>query len=53
MVSYRRIDVSEDFGVNKMSASNKWIFCHYFYLLDKGFKFKFDLNLTVAVVMMF
>ena len=28
------------FGVNKTSASNEFIICHYWYFLDKGFKFQ-------------
>ena len=40
MLYYDRIDVSEGFLVNKTSASKQHDICHYWYLLDKGFKFQ-------------
>ena len=40
MLHYERIDVSEGIDVNTTSASNEIIICHYWYFLDKGFKFQ-------------
>ena len=34
------IDVSEGTDVNKTIASKKWDICHYWYFLNKGFKFQ-------------
>ena len=34
---FDRIDVSE--GINKTSASKECYTCHYWYFLNKGFKF--------------
>ena len=33
-------DISEGIDVNKTSASKEWDFCHYWYFLNKGFKFQ-------------
>ena len=38
MLYYNRIDVSEGVGFKKTNASKESIICHYWYLLDKGFK---------------
>ena len=35
-----RIDVSEEIDFNKASVSKQWDICHYWYFLDKGFKFQ-------------
>ena len=40
MLYYDRIDVSEGIDVNKTSASKECIICHYWSLLDEGFKFQ-------------
>ena len=40
MLHYDRIDVSEGTDVNKTSESKKCDICHYWYFLDKGFKFQ-------------
>ena len=40
MLHYDRIDVSEGIDVNTTSASNESIICHYWYFLDKEFKFQ-------------
>ena len=40
MLYYDRIDVSE--GINKTSASKEGDICHYWYFLNKGFKFQLD-----------
>ena len=40
MLYYDRIDVSEGIDVNKTSASKECDICHYWYFLNKGFKFQ-------------
>ena len=40
MLYYDRSDVSEGIDINKTSASNECIICHYQYFLDKGLKFQ-------------
>ena len=37
---YDRIDISEGINVNTTSESKKCGICHYWYFLDKGFKFQ-------------
>ena len=37
---YERIDVSEEIDINKTSASKEYDIFHYWYFLDKGFKFQ-------------
>ena len=39
MIYYDSIDVSEGIDVNKTSEMKEWNICHYWYFLDKGFKF--------------
>ena len=40
MLYFDRIDVSEGIDVNKTSESKERNICHYWYFLDKGFKFQ-------------
>ena len=40
MLYFDRIDVFEVIDVNKTSASNECDICHYWYFLNKDFKFK-------------
>ena len=40
MLYYHRIDVSEGIDINKTSASKESDICHYWYFLDKDFKFQ-------------
>ena len=40
MLYYDRIDVFEGIGVNKTSEFSECDICHYWYFLNKGFKFK-------------
>ena len=40
MLYYDRFDVSEGTDVNKTSESNECDICHYWYVLNKGFKFQ-------------
>ena len=37
---YDRIDVFEEIDVNKARASKECDICHYWYFLNKGFKFQ-------------
>ena len=39
MLYFGRIDVSEGIDVNKTSASKECDICHYWYFLNKAFKF--------------
>ena len=39
MLYYDRIEVSEGIDVNKTSDSKECNICHYWYILDKSFKF--------------
>ena len=40
MLCYDKIDLSEEIGINKTSASKECDICHYWYFLNKGFKFE-------------
>ena len=40
MLYFDRTDVSEGTDVNKTSESNECDICHYWYVLNKGFKFQ-------------
>ena len=40
MLYFDRIDISEGTDVNKTSASKECDVCHYWYFLNKGFKFQ-------------
>ena len=40
MLYYDRTDVSEGMDINKTSASKECDICHYWYFLNKGFKFQ-------------
>ena len=40
MQYYDRIDASEEIFVNKTSESKECNICHYWYFLNKGFKFQ-------------
>ena len=42
MLCYKRIDVSEGFNVNTTNESKECDIFHYWYILDKGFKFQPD-----------
>ena len=39
MIEYDRIDLSKVIDVNKTNVSKKCDIWHYWYFLDKGFKF--------------
>ena len=43
MLYYDRIDFSEGIDVNKTSASKECDICHYWYFLNKVFKFQTNL----------
>ena len=40
MLYYDRIEVSEEIDINKTSALKEYDICHYWYFLDKVFKFQ-------------
>ena len=40
MLEYHRIDISEEIDINKTNASKECDICHYWYFLDKGFKYE-------------
>ena len=40
MLDYDRIDISEGIDINKTNASIKCDICHYWYFLDKNFKYE-------------
>ena len=40
MLEYDRIDISEGININKTDASKECEICHYWYFLDKGFKYE-------------
>ena len=40
MLHFNRIDVSERIDINKTSQSKECDVCHYWYFLNKGFKFQ-------------
>ena len=39
MLEYDRIDISEGIDINKTNASKESKICHYWYFLDKNFKY--------------
>ena len=39
MLKHDRIDISEGIDVNKTNRSKKWMFCHYWYFLNKNFSY--------------
>ena len=40
MLEYERIDISEGIDFNKTNASKERYICHYWYFLNKGFKYE-------------
>ena len=40
MLQYERIDISEGIDINKTNVSKWWDICHYWYVLDKVFKYE-------------
>ena len=48
MLHYDRTDVSEGSDINKTSLSKECIICHYWYVLDKGFRFFNQLPVTAV-----
>ena len=39
MLEYDRIDISEGIDVDKTNRSKECMFCHYWYFLNKNFKY--------------
>ena len=48
MLYFYRIEVSERIDVNKTSASNEGHISHYWYFLNKGFKFQTQVYTEVS-----
>ena len=40
MLEYDRIDISEEIDINQTNASKECDICHYWYFLDKNFKYE-------------
>ena len=40
MLGYDRINISEGIDINKTNASKECDICHFWYFLDKGFKYE-------------
>ena len=40
MLKYDRTDISDGIDINKTNASDECDICHYWYFLDKGFKYE-------------
>ena len=40
MLEYDRIDISEGIDINKTSASKESDICHYWYFLNKNFRYE-------------
>ena len=40
MSEYDRIDISKGIDINKKNLSKECSICHYWYFLDKGFKYE-------------
>ena len=40
MLEYDRIDISEGIDINKTNESKEWDICHYWYYLDRNFKYE-------------
>ena len=38
MLYYDRTNISEGIGFNETSAWKEYVICHYWYILNKGFK---------------
>ena len=43
MLEYDRIDIAEGIYINKTNGSKECDICHYWYFLDKGFKYESNL----------
>ena len=50
MVEYDRINILEIIAINKANASKECDICHYWYFLDKTFKYEPNLCKNVAIV---
>ena len=43
MLEYDRIDIAEGIDINKTNGPKECDICHYWYFLDKGFKYESNL----------
>ena len=54
MIYYDRIDIPEGIDVNKTSESKEYDIWHYWYFLNKGFKFQtYVSNNITSVILLF
>ena len=49
MLEYDRIDISEGIDINKTNASKECDICHYWYFLDKKFKYEHIFTMVVMI----
>ena len=40
MLQYERIDIPEEIYIKKSNKSTEYMFCHYWYFKDIGYKFE-------------
>ena len=52
MLCYNRIEIPDGINVNKTSEEKDRDICHYWYFLDKGFKFQPDVSKWVLIMLM-
>ena len=48
MLEYDRIEISEGININKTNVSKECDVCHYWYSLDKGFRYEPYLGITTS-----
>ena len=48
MLEYDRIEISEGIYNNKTNVSKECDVCHYWYFLDKGFRYEPYLGITTS-----
>ena len=46
MLEYDRTEISEGININKTNVSKECDVCHYWYFLDKGFRYEPYLGIT-------
>ena len=52
MLCYNRIEIPDGINVNKTSEEKDRDICHYWYFLDKEFKFQPDVCKWVLIMLM-
>ena len=48
MLEYDRTEISEGININKTNVSKECDVCHYWYFLDKGFRYEPYLGITTS-----